>query len=502
MFLSSRKKTLVLLAVTLTLATAPGLPQDAAKSGKSTGIALTIYNQNFALVKDKRTVELANGRNTVIIADVAAQIDPTSVHFKSITAPNAVAVREQNYQYDLINPTTLLNKSVGKRITLRQALANGQIREITGTIVTPVTGTIANTGEGGGGTSTTYNGLVVRTDDGQLLLNPTGEIALHEMPPGLIPRPRLVWLVDTTQAGKHEAEISYMTQGVTWKADYVAVVSNDDKLVDITGWVTLDNKSGATYENASLQLIAGDVRRIQPPREVMMRAKAAEAVDGAAAPQFQEESFFEYHLYTLDGTTTVRNNEQKQMTLLSANKVPALKKFVYDGRRGFWGIRDPGYLPGEGYDTSNYKKVNIIVEIKNSRPNLGIPLPKGKIRLYKADSRGSLQFIGEDEIDHTPKEETVRLYVGDSFDIVGEHKRIDFKRISKTEVEETFEITLKNHRNEAAQVAVVEHLWADWRITAKSTGYLKKDAHTVEFPVSVPKDGEVKVTYTVRTKWQ
>lgn len=502
MFLSHRKKTLGMLAATLLLTTAPGLPQNAAKSSQSTGIALTIYNQNFALVKDRRTVELARGRNTVVIADVAAQIDPTSVHFKSLTAPNAVAVREQNYQYDLINPTTLLNKSVGKRITLRQALANGQIREITGTIITPVTGTVANTGDSGGGTSVTYNGLVIRTDDGQLLLNPTGEIALHEMPSGLIPRPQLVWLVDSTQPGNHETEISYMTQGVTWKADYVVVVSNDDKLVDITGWVTLDNKSGATYENASLQLIAGDVRRIQPQRELMMRAGKARDLAEAAAPPFQEESFFEYHLYTLDGTTTVRDKEQKQMTLLNANKVPALKKFIYDGRRGFWGIHDPGYRPGEGYDTSNYKKVNIIVEIKNSRPNLGIPLPKGKMRMYKADSRGSLQFIGEDEIDHTPKDETVRLYIGDSFDLVGEHKRIDFKRISKTEVEETFEITLKNHRNEATQVAVVEHLWADWRITAKSTDFVKKDAHTVEFLVTVPKDGEAKVTYTVRTKWQ
>lgn len=492
-----------LLAVIALMSVAAACPaQNEARMNRPTSIALTIYNQNFALVKDRRAIELVNGRNQIVIEDVAAQIDPTSVHFKSITAPNAVAVREQNYLYDLINPTTLLNKSVGKRVTIRQPLADGKIREVSGTILTPVSVAVAQTGDSGGGTGTVYNGMVIRADDGQLILNPSGEIALHEMPPGLISRPQLVWLVDSTQAGRHDAEVSYMTNGVTWKADYVVVVSNDDKMVDITGWVTLDNKSGATYENANLQLIAGDVRRIQPPQpHKMMRGVPQVDAMMAAAPQFQEESFFEYHLYTLDGTTTVRDNEQKQMTLLNANRVPAVKKFVYDGRRQFWGIHDPNFRPGEGYDTSDYKKVNIIVEIKNAKPNMGIPLPKGKMRMYKADSRGSLQFVGEDEIDHTPKDETVRLYVGDSFDIVGEHKRTDFKRISQREVEESFEITLRNHREEAATVSVIEHLWADWRITAKSHDFIKKDARTAEFPVTVPKGGEVKVTYTVRTKW-
>src|SRR5258708_9320505 len=238
--------------------------------------------------------------------------------------------------------------------------------------------------------------------------------------------------------------------------------------------------------------MTGAVRRLeQPQRPMGGRGMVMESAK--AAPQFQEESFFEYHLYTLDGTTTVRDNEQKQMTLLNANKVPAVKKFAYDGRRGFWGIHNPGYRPGEGYDTSTYKKVNVMMEVKNSKPNLGIPLPKGKIRMYKADSRGSLQFVGEDEIDHTPKDETLRLYVGDSFDMVGEHKRTDFKRIGPKEVEESFEIVVKNHRNEAATVSIFQHLWADWRITAKSHDYIKKDASTVEFVVPVAQDEEAKV---------
>ena len=233
-----------------------------------------------------------------------------------------------------------------------------------------------------------------------------------------------------------------------------------------------------------------------------MRREALQSLAKAAAPQFAEEGLFEYHLYSLDGTTTVRDNEQKQMTLLDAHKAPAEKKFAYDGRRGFWGIYNPlSYYPTEAYDTSAYKKINVIMEIKNSKPSLGIPLPKDKMRLYKADSKGGLQFVGEDEIDHTPKDETVRLYVGDTFDAVGEHKRTSFKRISDREVEESFEITVRNHRKEPTSVSIIEHTWQDWRITAKSSDYIKKDAHTIEFPVTVPQDGETKVTYTVRTKW-
>lgn len=477
------------------------LAQQEGKVGKPTGVSLTIYNQNFGVVKDRRKVELANGRTMLIVEDVAQQIDPTTVHFKSLTAPNAVVVREQNYQYDLINPLTLLNKSVGKRVTIRQNLGNGQQREVSGIILAPVTAAVAQTGEGGDGTSTSYNGLVIQADDGKILLNPVGEAQLHEMPAGLVPIPRLVWLVDSAQAGEHEAEVSYMTQGLTWRADYVVVLSADDKLVDVTGWVTLDNKSGATYENANLQLIAGDVRRIQPPAGLGGGRRNAEMMKADAAPAFAEESLFEYHLYTLDGTTTVRNNEQKQMTLLNANKAPCVKKFVYDGRTGFWGIFNPDFRPGEQWDTSNYKKVNVIVEVKNAKPSLGIPLPKGRMRLYKADSKGSLQFVGEDEIDHTPKDEIVKLKVGDAFDIVGEHKRTNFRRISDKEVEESFEITIKNHKSEEVTVSIIEHLWADWRITQKSGDFVKRDARTVEFPVKVPKDGSATVTYTARTRW-
>lgn len=473
--------------------------------GQSTATSITIYNRNFALVKDIRRVLFVEGRNTITIADVAARLDPTSVHFKSLTAPNTVVVREQNYRYDLIDPPTLLNKSVGKPLTIRQFLGDGTMLSADGILLNPLSVQIAQTGEHtsyANSHQTLQNGLVIQQSDGHLLLNPMGEITLHEMPPGLTPTPELVWLIDCDQPGEHETEVSYMTEGVTWKADYVAIVNADDTLIDMTGWVTLDNKSGATYENAGLQLVAGNVRRITPPnREMMPMAGSYKAATMVAQPQFEEETLFEYHLYTLSGVTTVRNNEQKQMTLLNANEAPTLKKYIYDGRRGFWGIGVTSYQPGEGYDNSSYTKVNVVMEIRNSLPALGIPLPKGKIRMYKADSRGGVQFIGEEEIDHTPKDETLRLYIGDSFDVVGEHKRTGFRRLSKREVEETFEITLRNHRDTAAQISVIEHLWSDWKIIANSTDYNKKDAHTADFPVMVPADGESRVTYTVRTRW-
>ncbi len=473
---------------------------QAPKASKAKGVALTIYNQNFALVKEKRSIDLATGRNSLLIEDVAALIDPTSVSIKSLTAPGAVAVREQNYQYDLMSPTTLLNKSVGKPITITQIFDNGRTRDIKGTIMAPFSVSVAQTGERQGGSETNFSGLIVKANDGGIVLNPMGQITLHEMPAGLIVRPQLSWLLDSTKAGPHEVEVAYMTDGVTWKADYVAIVNSDDRSVDVTGWVTLDNQSGATYENASLQLIAGDVRRLRPATtRGSYGGGAADSV--APAPQFREESFFEYHLYTLDGTTTVRDKEQKQMTLLAAEKAPAEKKFVYDGRRGIWGVWLNGDHPGESYDKSAQTKFNVVMEIQNSKPALGIALPKGRVRLYKADSRGALQFLGEDAIDHTPKDETLRLYVGESFDAVGERKRTNFRRISDREVEESFEIGLRNHRTEDMRVSVIEHLSSDWEILEKSQNYVKKDAHTVEFVVPLKKDGEAKVTYTVRTRW-
>jgi len=436
----------------------------AATASAPTNVQLTIYNQNFALVKENRDMSLEKGMNTVSILDVAARIEPSSVAFKSLTDPNAVVVREQNYQYDLINTNTILNKSLGRRVKIVKYL-DGTVKEIEGVVL-----------------STPENGLVLQTADG-IVLNPSGEIQVLEMPQGLVPRPTLAWKLYSDRAGPQKTEISYLTNNITWSADYVAVVDSLDKYVDLTGWVTLDNKSGVTYGNASLNLMAGDVHRVQPQREFEGFALTAPMAAKAAEPQFAEKAFFEYHLYTLKDKTTVRDKESKQISLLTAAHIPAKKVYVYDGAR-------------------NQKKVNVLMEIVNSQAsNLGMPLPKGKVRVYKQESDANQHFIGEDLIDHTPKDEKVRLYLGDAFDLVGERKQMTQRQISDHEREESYEISLRNHKDLPVTIVIVEHLWGDWKITQSSHGYNKKDANTVEIPVEVPKDGEVKVTYTVRIKW-
>lgn len=449
----------------------------------SKGFSLTIYNQDFAVVREQRQIHLNQGANFVRYEDVAAQIDPTSISLKSLTAPNGVVVREQNYQYDLLNPTSILNKSVGKTVRFRRVNPDGQIEVLEGTLLNPP--------------ALGYNedkGVVIRLSDGRIVLNPAGEIELNEMPEGLVSRPSLLWKLDVTEAADHTAEVSYLANGISWKANYVAVVNQQENQVDITGWVTLDNRSGATYRDAQLQLIAGDVRRVREP--VLRLAKATAVFAEAAQPQFQEEAFFEYHLYTLQGTTTVRDSETKQMTLLSAADVPVGRKLVYDGsQQQHWGQS----APGGGGDTQQ-GKVSVVLELQNSQENnMGVPLPKGTVRVYKADARGNLQFLGEDSINHTPRNEKVRLYIGDSFDVVGERKRTSLEQISERVTEESFEISIRNRKQDSAEVSVVERFWGDWQILKSSHEYRQLDARTAEFPVAVAADSEVKITYTART---
>ncbi|NEQ12025.1 MAG: hypothetical protein F6K37_41055, partial [Moorea sp. SIO4E2] len=285
---------------------------------------------------------------------------------------------------------------------------------------------------------------------------------------------------------------------ITWKADYVAVVSDDESKVDITGWVTLDNRSGATYENSQLQLIAGDVRRVEEYEQAqVMMLKSVKA--RSAQPQFEEETFFEYHLYTLDGTTTVQNNETKQMTLLSAAEVQVNRKLIFDSSKQWYYSRiNP---PGQGED-SHQDKVNVILELANTKTNnMGMPLPKGKVRVYKADRRGNLQFLGEDLIDHTPRDEVVGLYIGDSFDVVGDRKRTAHKQISNRVTEDSVEISIRNRKEDQAQVWVVERFSGDWKILKTSHSYNQLDAKTVEFPISINPGEEVKITYSVMIKY-
>ena len=450
---------------------------------------LTVYNGNFALVRDTRTITLAKGMNSIEVSDVAAKIDPTSVLFKSLTAPNSFAILEQNYQFDLISPDNILNKSVGQRVTFTSFDQNGQPHTQSGILLAPPSN----------------GGVVIKADDGSVVLRPQGQVSLTKMPDGLHPKPTLNWLLNSSSAGSQDAQISYITDGIGWKADYVALVNKDDSALDLTGWVTLNNNSGATYKDAKLTLMAGDVRRQQPRVPAAMSRGTLMKMD-VSESQFQEQSFFEYHMYSMERPTTISDNETKQLSLLGASGASVTKEMIYDGRKQWWASWwYPGrtdFSPGGGYDTSNYHKVNVVLEVKNSKENnMGMPLPKGRIRVYKLDNNGAQQFVGEDSIDHTPKDEKIRLYIGDAFDVVGDYKRTDFRKVASNVIEESFQVNIRNHKETPVVVKVVDHVWATWEVVKSSHEFTKKDAHTIEFPIEVPKDGETVVTYTIRTSW-
>ncbi|MBK8222094.1 MAG: DUF4139 domain-containing protein [Candidatus Obscuribacter sp.] len=473
-----------ILALSSALALAAKVPAQEVSASKD--VAITVYNQNFGLVKDTREINLKGGINFLRFEDVAAAIDPTTVSFTSLTAPNSVAVREQNYQFDLMDESTILARSLGKTVKFRQYLSGGAVREITGTLLSSPSVTVADSN---GNISQRGQSIVVKTGSG-IIVGASGELEIAELPEGLVAKPSLLWKLECDKAGAHNTEISYQTQGMNWKCDYVAVANADDSSCDLTSWVTIDNKSGATYKNAALKLMAGDVHKVQQPSAapMMERAMAMDAV--AAEPQFSEQSFAEYHLYSLKGRTDVRDNETKQLTLFNASAVPVKKLYVLESNNSYYG--------GDGQQK---QKVNVKLELANSKDNnLGMPLPKGKVRVYKKDQDGAMQFVGEDEVDHTPKDEKVRVYIGDAFDIAAERVQTGQQQISERVQRQSYSISLRNHKKEAVTVTCVEHAWGDWKIVNSSMPYTKKDSHTFEFNVKVAPDTEEKLTYTIEIK--
>ncbi|MBI3550368.1 MAG: DUF4139 domain-containing protein [Elusimicrobia bacterium] len=452
---------------------------------------VTVYNQNLGLVTETRSFALKSGANDIKVNDVAAQIDPTSVHFKSLTAPDAVTVVEQNFEYDLINQDKLLEKYLGKEIELERFLGvGGDRREV-------VKGTLLSH----------RGGSKVIQANGKIYLNPPGNPVLPELPEGLISKPTLLWQLAARKGGTHSCEISYLTAGMGWHADYVLSLSPKDDAIDLNAWVTIDNNSGATYKDARLKLVAGDVHRAQPPMAPMAMAgrMASMAESADAAPQFRENAFFEYHMYTLQRPTTLKESETKQIEMASAQEAPVKKLFIYDGASGYGADYNEYTRSDPNYGIAGQKKVWVMLEFKNSKDNkLGMPLPAGRIRVYKKQDDGALGFVGEDNIDHTPKDEKVRVRMGNAFDVVGERKRSNFlSDARKRWFEESFEIKLRNHKSEDITVRVVEHLyrWNQWKLTENSHDFKKKDAQTVEFEVPVKKDGETVVTYTVKYSW-
>jgi len=434
-------------------------------------VMVTIYNGNLGLVKDVRDVTLPLGTHEAQFMDVASQIDATSVHLRSLTDPAGLSILEQNYEYDLLSSDKLLEKYVGKVVRLYQS--DGTFHEAR---------LLSTAGP-------------VFEINGQIHLGYSGRLVLPALPENLVARPTLVWLLRNRLAAPQRVEASYLTGGITWKADYVMVLDASDRLADLTGWVTIDNKSGATFSNAALKLVAGDVNRAREPRreqrmmDLASRAASVQEVNRA----FAEEGFFEYHLYTLDGRTTLKEQQTKQLALLDAAGVRVAKELVYYGAQDY-------YRSSIGTPISN-QKVAVLLEIANAKANrLGMPLPRGKVRVYKADAGGSQQFIGEDWIDHTPIDERVKIKVGEAFDVVGERTQKDLKKIGSNVWEVEWEIVLKNHKHEDQTVTVIEPVPGDWQVLQSTHAFDKPQAHTLRFSLPVPKDGSTKLLYRVRIR--
>jgi len=437
-------------------------------------VAVTIYNSNIGLVKDTRLMDVKPGVHELKFMDVAAKIDPTTVHIKSLIDGASLNVLEQNYEYDLLSPQKLLEKFVGEKVQLATVNPETKKEEI-------VEATLLST----------QGGNIFRIGD-KISIGHPGRLLLSRIPENLISQPTLVWLLENRSPKPQKLEASYLTSGINWKADYVAVLNKLDTLTDLTGWVTINNQSGATYQNALLKLVAGDINRVQ--NEMRMDYARPMAAAKEASPQFKEESFFEYHLYTLDRRTTVKDNQTKQMTLLDANQVPLKKLFLFTGSPQYY------YYPmNQG---TNKQKVGVFLELENSKKNnLGIPLPKGTIRVYKEDKDGSLQFVGEDRIDHTPKDEKFKIKIGEAFDVVGERIQTDYKRLGSNLFEVAFEVSLRNHKKEDIKVWIEEPIPGDWEMLSNSHPFEKLQAHLIRFDVPVAKDKEVKVKYRIRFRY-
>jgi hypothetical protein len=429
-------------------------------TGISRDVKVTVYNSNIGVVKDSRATSLESGTSVISMDEIASRIDPTSVKL-TISGRGSPEVLEQNFGYDLVSPDKVLTKYLEHVIHI--------------------------TTEDG----TDYNGTLLGFDTRNLVLSlDRGEVAmvsrlkvtdivLPALETGLIVKPTLFWTVSSTGAKHAEMEVAYITEGLNWHAEYVATLGQDDDYLGLASWVSVENQSGATYPEATLKLIAGDVHRAEEKRR--MPAMAPMEADFAAAPRLEEKAFFEYHMYTLDGKTTLKDKEVKQIQLFPEKEVTARKQYNFDARTG--------------------GRVRVIMRFENSSSSgLGIPLPQGKVRVFKADEDGSLEFLGEDLIDHTPKDEEVKLYIGNAFDIIARRERTDFTKVSDRVVIETFEITLSNHKDTDIAVTVTEYIYGDWDIRSKSHPYEKLRSNEIEFEVPVEADGETVLTYTVRRK--
>ena len=457
----------------------PASADQSTSLNDQTDLAVTVYNSNIALVRDVRQLTLPSGNFRLKFMDIAATVNPATVHFRSLTDPEKLAVIEQNYEYDLLEPAKLLHKYVGKEVTLirsYQENSSTKHEEIKAILLSDNNGPVWKIG----------NDII------------TGMFAesyrFPEVPANLYDRPTLLMSLDNSGARKHQIEASYLASNLSWNSDYVLTIARDDKAADLDGWVTLANNSGTAFHNARLQLVAGDLNRLPVGRnDVMEMRTMTKAVP--AAPNFQQESFSEYHLYSLSRRTSVEDKETKQISLLQGSGVPVEKVFVVNGQNSYYHNQ---YNPG----SSQKDPVMVFYKFKNEeKAGLGMPLPAGNLRVYQKDSKGGVLFIGEDRIDHTPKDETVTVHIGNAFDVIAERKQTDYKRIDTHVWEMEFEITLRNHKESPITVEVNEPIGGDWEMLSSSYKFTKTAAWAAQFKVPVDKNGTSVLKYRIRARW-
>src|SRR5437016_1037220 len=446
-----------------------------------TDLNLTVYNSNIALIRDVRNLTLPGGTFRLKFMDIAATVNPATVHFRSLNEPDKLGVIEQNYEYDLLEPAKLLHKYVGKEVTLvRSYQESGTTKheEIKATLLSDNNGPVWKIG----------NDIV------------TGMFAesyrFPEVPANLYDRPTLLMSLENSGPRKQQIEASYLANNLSWNADYVLTVARDDKNADLDGWVTVANNSGTAFHNARLQLVAGELNRL-PQAIGGIRTDAARemVMNKAAAPQFQQEAFSEYHLYTLGRKTSVEDKETKQISLLQGSGVPVEKVFVVNGQSYYYRNQQAPGAPLKD-------PVLVYYKFKNEEKNgLGIPLPAGNVRVYQKDSKGGILFAGEDHIDHTPKDEQVSIHIGNAFDVVAEHKQTDFKHVDTHTWEFEYEVTLRNHKDIPTVVQVNEPIGGDWEMLSSTYKFTKTAAFAAQFNVPVAKDGTSVLKYRVRAKW-
>jgi hypothetical protein len=457
---------LVELLVLTTCLPHAGAAQD--ESELAPGVSLTVYNQNFAVVKERRLMELVKGTGEVKFPEVAATIVPESVQFTSLR-PGGAKVLEQNYEFDLLSADKLLDRYIDRKISI--VGRDGSLIE----------------------------GTLLSSDSGQLVLSNAGGIQLiprqnhikdirfSSLPEGLLLRPTLVWKVRAEKPGEHLVKIAYGATGINWRVDYRAVASADEKTMDVAGWVTINNQTGTTFRDAGLKLMAGDVNLVEEKKGRGREENLGEAVALARLAAFEEKSFAEYHLYTLNRQTTLANAQTKQIELLQVDKVPVTKRYIYRANFG--------------------SRVATMLEFKNSKKTcegLGIPLPKGPFRVYQRDTDGQAEFVGQDQIDHTPKDEPVRIRIGYAFDLAAERTQTANRtQAGQNWNEQDWRITLRNHKDQPVEITVEEPLDGNrnWQIRQSSHEYKKKDFRTLQYKLEVPANGQVVITYTVEYTW-